>query len=168
MPMYVRHTLAVQLDELQAHISNKLAEHAESRQIDLRNVRAWLTRSENPPASSGFGKLLRRRANPSDPDDEHCTIVVLHPTQILVAIDSAKRGTSVLSMPLAQASLAPGLGLAGTLNADAIDPTGFTLTGFPGEQTGSFYVGLGPKPLRRNAFPRCGRRLPQRKTRSYR
>jgi hypothetical protein len=145
MPMYVRHTPAVQLDELPAHISDKLAEHAESRQIDLRNVRAWLTRSENPPASSGFGKLLRRRANPSDPDPEHCTIVALHPTQLLVAIDGAKRGTSVLSLPLAQASLATGLGLTGTLNADTIHPTGFTLTGFPGDQTGSFYIGLGPE-----------------------
>lgn len=145
MPMYVRHTRSVQLDELPAHIRNKLAEHAESRQIDLRNVRAWLTRSENPPASSGFGKLLRRRANPSDSDDEHCTIVVLHPTQVLIAIDGARRGTSVLSLPLAQASLAAGLGLAGKLNAEAIDPSGFTLTGFPGEQTGSYYVGLGPE-----------------------
>jgi hypothetical protein len=144
MPMYVRHTQAVQLTELRAHLSNKLAEHAESRQIDLKNVQAWLTLSENPPVSSGFGKLLRRRANPSDPDEQHCTVVVLHPAQILVAIDGAKRGTSVLSLPLVQASLAPGLG-AGTLNADAIDPTGFTLTGFPGEQTGSFYIGLGPE-----------------------
>jgi hypothetical protein len=46
---------------------------------------------------------------------------------------------------LAQASLAAGLGLAGKLNAEAIDPSGFTLTGFPGEQTGSYYVGLGPE-----------------------
>jgi len=143
--MYVRHTRAVQLDELSGPIRDKLAEHAESREIDLRSVRAWLTHSENPPASSGFGKLLKRRANPSDPDDEHCTVVVLHPTQVLVAIDGAKRGTSVLSLPLAQASLATGLGLTGALTSAAIDGTGFTLTGFPGEQTGSFYIGLGPE-----------------------
>jgi hypothetical protein len=40
-----------------------------------------MTHSENSPASSAFGKLLRRRANPSDPDEEHWTAVVLHPTQ---------------------------------------------------------------------------------------
>jgi hypothetical protein len=146
MPMYVRNTQAVQLNELPAHIANKLAEHAEPRQIDLKNVRAWLTHSQNPSASSGFGKLLRRRANPSDPDDEHYTIVVLHPTQVLVAIDGAKRGTAVLSLPLAQASLADGLGLTGTLKSEAIDQAGFTLTGIPGEHTGSFYIGLGPEP----------------------
>jgi hypothetical protein len=122
-----------------------LAEHAESRQIELKNVRAWLTHSENPPASSAFGKLLRRRANPSDPDEQHCTIVVLHPAQFLVAIDGAKRGTAVLSLPLAQASMAAGVGLTGTLTSQAIDPNGFTITGFPGEPTGSFYVGLGPE-----------------------
>lgn len=144
MPMYVRHTRAIQLNELPAHLGSKLAEHAESRQIDLKNVRAWLTHSENPPASSVFGKLLRR-ANPTDPDAEHCTTVVLHPTQVLVVIDGAKRGTSVLSLPLAQASLAPGLGLTGTLKSEAIDQDGFTLTGFPGAHTGSFFIGLGPE-----------------------
>jgi hypothetical protein len=147
MQMYVRHTQSVQLDELPARISNKLTEYAESRQIELRNVRVWMTHSQNPPASSGFGKLLRRRANPTDPDEEHWTVLVLHPTQILVVVDGAKRGTSALSLPLAQASMAPGVGLLGglgaTLNSDAIDPDGFTLTGFEGEQTGSFYIGLG-------------------------
>ena len=145
MPMYVRHTQAVQLNALPAYISDKLAEHAESRQIELNDVRAWLTQSENPAASSTFGKLLKRRANPSDPDERHSTIVVLHPTQILVLIDGAKRGISVLSLPLAQASMAPGRGLTGTLTAAAIDENGFTLTGFPGEHTGSCYVGLGPE-----------------------
>lgn len=96
MAMYVRHTRSVQLDELPAHIRSKLADNAESRQIQLNGVRAWLTPSENPPASSGLGKLLRRRANSADPDDEHRTVLVLHPTQILVVIDGAKRGTSAL------------------------------------------------------------------------
>jgi hypothetical protein len=145
MPTYVRHTEAVQPNELPAQISDKLTEHAESRQIELSNVRVWLTHSENPLASSGFGKMLRRRANPSDPDAEHRTALVLHPTQILVVIDGAKRGTSVVSLPLAQASMAPGLGVNATLNSEAVDPAGFTLTGFEGEQTGSFYIGLGPE-----------------------
>jgi hypothetical protein len=156
MPMYLRHTRRVQLDELPGHIHHKLAEHAESRQIELRNVQAWLTHSENPPATSGLGKLLRRRANPSDPDDEHCTVVVLHPTQILIAVDGAKRGTSVLSLPLALASLTAGLGLTGKLNLDAMDQAGFTLTGFPGEQTGSFYIGLGPEPAAQECLSAVG------------
>ncbi len=139
MAMYVRHTRSVQIDELPAHLRGKLANHAESRQIQLNGVRAWLTHSENPSASSGFGKLLRRRANPADPDDQHCTVLVLHPTQILVVIDGAKRGTSALSLPLAQASV-------------ATDPDGFTITGFPGEQVGSFYLGLGPEAAATECF----------------
>jgi hypothetical protein len=90
MPMYVRRTQSVQLNELTDRIAGKLAEHAGSRQIDLRNVRLWMTHSENPPAGGGFGKLLRRRANSSDPDAEHWTVVVLHPTQILVVIDGER------------------------------------------------------------------------------
>jgi hypothetical protein len=147
--MYVRHTQAVQVGALPPRISTKLADHAASRQIELNNVRAWLTHSENPSADSGFGKLLRRRANPCDPDAEHWTAVVLHPTQILVVTDQEKRGTAALSLPLAHASLAPGLGsiaaLNSALNSEAVDPTGFSLTGFVGAQTGSFYIGLGPE-----------------------
>ena len=149
MPMYLRHTQEVRLAELPDHIRNKLAEHAESRQIVLGNPRAWVTRSQNPPASSAFGKLLRRRANPVDPDEEHYTVVLLHPTQILVVTDGAKRGTAVLSLPLAQASVVPGSGLSATLNPATTglgaDAGGFTITGFSGEQVGSFYVGLGPE-----------------------
>jgi len=138
MPLYVRHTQSVRIVELPRRVCGKLAEYAASHQIDLNDVQVWLTHSENPPASSAFGKLLRRRANPVDPDEEHWTALVLHPTQILVATDGAKRGTAVISLPLTQASLTaePGFG----------DPAGFTITGFPGEQTGSCYVGLGPEP----------------------
>jgi hypothetical protein len=68
MAMYVRNTRRVQLEELPAHIRSKLAGHAESRQIELNGVPARLTHSENPPASSGLGKLLRRRANSADPE----------------------------------------------------------------------------------------------------
>jgi hypothetical protein len=145
MPMYVRHTHSVQFNELPTRISNKLTEHAASRQIDLRNVRVWMTRSENPPASSALGKLLRRRANPSAPDQEHCTVLVLHPTQILVVTDGAKRGTAALSLPLAQASVTPGTGLSAGLDPTAGDQARFTITGFGGDQTGSFYIGLGPE-----------------------
>ncbi|MCV7413144.1 hypothetical protein AWC05_11150 [Mycobacterium florentinum] len=138
MPLYVRHTRPARIVELPRPICGKLAEHAAAHQIDLNDVRVWLTHSENPPASSAFGKLLRRRANPVDPDEEHWTAVVLHPTQLLVATEGAKRGTAVLSLPLAQASM--------TTHTIDGDPAGFTITGFPGEQTGSYYVGLGPEP----------------------
>lgn len=139
MQMYIRHTQSVGIDQLPTRMRTKLAEHAESRQVDLADIRLWLTHSQNPPANSGLGKLLRRRANPADPDDEHTTVVVLHPTQLLVVIDGAKRGTSALSLPLSQASVAT--------NAE-----GFTITGFPGERVGSFYVGMGPEPAANECF----------------
>jgi hypothetical protein len=153
MPMYVRHTRSVQMGELAAHVRDKLAAHAESRQLELSNVRLWLTHSENPQADSGLGKLLRRRANPADPDVEHDTVVVLHPTQILVAIDGAKRGTSVLSLPLTQASVAPGTGLGAKLGRVAGEADGFTISGFEGgDRPASFYVGLGAEPAAAECF----------------
>lgn len=152
MSTYVRRTQSVQFDELTDRIAGKLAEHAGSRQIDLRNVRLWMTHNENPPAGGGFGKLLRHRANSSDPDAEHWTVVVLHPTQILVVIDGEKRGTAALSVPLAQASVAAGLGLSAALNPPIADATGFTITGFPGDQPGSFYIGLGPETAAAECF----------------
>jgi hypothetical protein len=138
MPLYVRHTQSVRIVELPRKICGKLAEHAASHQVDLDDVQVWLTHSENPPARSVFGRLLGRRANPADPDEEHWTALVLHPTQLLVATDGAKRGTTVISLPLGQASL--------TTDASSGAPTGVTITGFPGEQIGSCYVGLGPEP----------------------
>lgn len=152
MPMYVRHTVSVQMGELAAHVRDKLATHAESRQLDLSNLRLWLTHSENPTADSGFGKLLRRRANPADPDVEHDTVVVLHPTHILVVIDGAKRGTSVLSLPLTQASVAPGTGLGDKLSRAAGEADGFTLSGLDGDRPGSFYIGLGTEPAAAECF----------------
>jgi hypothetical protein len=138
MPLYVRHTQSSRIVELPRPICGKLAEHAATHQLDLNDVRVWLTHSENPPASSLFGKLLGRRANPVDPDEEHWTAVILHPTHLLVVTEGAKRGTTVLSLPLTQASI--------TTDAGSGDAAGFTITGFPGEQSGSYYVGLGPEP----------------------
>jgi hypothetical protein len=152
MPLYVRHTQSVQFDQLPKRIASELIEHAESRQIDLGNVRLWQTHSENPPASSGLGKLLRRRSNPTDPDVAHSTVVVLHPTQLLVATDGAKRGTSVLSVPLSQASVTDGRALSAKLGPGLGAAHGFTITGLPGEQVGSFYLGLGPEPAAAECF----------------
>lgn len=148
MPMYVRHTRSVRHQDLPARIRDKLVTHAESRQLDLSNVRAWITHSENPPASSGLGKLLRRRANSADPDAEHWTVLVLHPTHIIVVNDGAKRGTAALSVPLTQASMTSGSAIGARLGAD--DRDGFSITGFAtgfgtGGQQGSYYIGLGPE-----------------------
>jgi hypothetical protein len=153
MPMYVRHTRSVQLGELAPHVRGELTAHADVRQLDLTDVRLWLTHSENPPAGSGLGKLLRRRTNPTDPDAEHDTVVVLHPTHVLVAVDGARRGTSVLSMPLIQASIARGTALGAALDRVGGDAGGFTLTGFDaGERPASFYVGTGPEPAAAECF----------------
>jgi hypothetical protein len=147
MPKYLRRTRSVHLNELAPHVREKLADHAESRQLELTGVRMWLTHSENPPATSGLGKLMRRRANSADPDAAHDTVVVLHPTHVLVAIDGARRGTSVLSLPLLQASIARGTGLGAELDRLSGDTGGFTLTGIEGgDRPGSYYVGLGTEP----------------------
>ncbi|MGA5465297.1 hypothetical protein [Mycobacterium sp. NPDC050041] len=153
MPMYVRHTRAVQIDELAPHVREKLTDHAEAHQLDLTAVRMWLTHSENPPAEKGLAKLMRRRANSADPDAEHDTVAILHPTHLLVAIDGAVRGTSVLSLPLTQASIAAGTGLGAALGQLAGETAGFTITGFAGgERPGSFYVGLGTEPTAAECF----------------
>lgn len=150
--MYLRHTRTVRFDELPERMRSKLIEHAEARQVVLSDLRLWLTHSQNPPAASGLGKLLRRRANPTDSDSEHDTVVVLHPTQVLVVTDGANRGTSALSLPLAQASVATGTSFGAKLDAISGDRDGFTITGFPGERVGSFYIGLGPEPAGTDCF----------------
>ncbi|MCT7656981.1 hypothetical protein [Mycobacterium deserti] len=146
MATYVRHTRPVQIDELPAHVRENLSAHAESRQLALGTARLWLTHSENPPAGSAFGRLVGRRLNPADPDAEHITVLVLHPTHLLVVTDGAKRGTAVLSLPLMQASVAAGTGLGPAFDRLADEPGGFTITGFAGEQPGSYFVGMGPEP----------------------
>jgi hypothetical protein len=154
MPTYIRQTRAVRADELPTRVRDELASHAQSHQIDLSKARLmWLTHSENPTAASGFGKLLRRRANPADPDAEHDTVVVLHSTHLLVAIDGAERGTSVLSVPLTQASVAPGAGLGTALGHLTGDVDGFTITGFPADRRpGSLFVGMGTEPEAAHCF----------------
>lgn len=152
MPMYARHTRPATIGDLAAHVREKLTAHADSHQLILKDVQAWLTHSENLPSGSGLGKLLRRKANPSDPDSEHDTVVVLHPTHLLVAIDGAKRGTSVLSLPLAQASVVSGTGLDARLGTVTGETGGFTISGLPGDSPGSFYVGLGTEPAAAECF----------------
>mgnify|MGYP007072874318 CR=1 FL=1 len=96
---------------------------------------AWITRSINPPSTTFFGKLFGRRANAVDPDSEHQTLVVLHPTHLIVVVSGAQRGTSALSVPLARASM------------QQLGPTsddGFSVTGFGADaQPGSLHIGVG-------------------------
>ncbi len=145
--MYRRTTRETTLASLPRPIAEALSTHASSHQIELGGVRCWVTHSENPPADGFFGKLLGRRANPVDPDAEHDTVLVLHPTHVLVATSGARRGTSVLSLPLAQASLTRGSAIAARMGV-AGPNDGFTLSGFPGDEgrPGTYFVGLGSGP----------------------
>lgn len=143
--MYLRTTRETSLSALPATIASALGDHAAKNQIELdaAGVRCWLTHSENPPANGFLGKVFGRRANPVDPDAEHFTALVLHPMHVIVATAGAKRGTVVMSLPLAQASLTRGALLAAQIGI-ALDQEGVTLSGFPGTQgcPGTYFVGL--------------------------
>jgi hypothetical protein len=146
--MYVRSTQSVGIGELAPHIRDALTAHAESQQIELKDVPVWITRSENPLASSGLGTLLRRRANSADPDAAPSAVLVLHASQILVVIDGAKHGTTALSLPLTQASVAPGCARARATGRTDSTSDGYSITGVPGDhgRPGSLYISMGPEP----------------------
>ncbi len=137
---YTRQTTEISVAEAPRPLAAALKKHAEERQLKLENVRCWLTRSDNPPAEGFFGKLLGRRANPVDPNSWSMTLVVLHPTHILVSMHTESGLSGTLSAPLLQLALKRGTG--GGITG------GFTLTGFPAEgQPASYYVGLGSEPV---------------------
>lgn len=142
--MYRRSTRAVALADLPASMSDHLARHAAERQLELRGARAWITHSENPPGTGLLAKALGRRANPVDPDAEHHTAVLLHSTHLVVATLGEKRGVSAVSLPLAQASVTRGSGIAARFGV-ASEDSGITVSGFPGEagRPGTYFVGLG-------------------------
>lgn len=143
--MYRRETREVPLFALPAPLGAALAEHAAKHQLTLDGARAWLTRSENPPAEGFVGRLLGRRANPVDPDAEHYGVLLLVATHVLVATSGEKRGTTVLSLPLMQASFSRGAAAPAAIAATLEVGEGFTLTGFPGTvgRPGTHFVGLG-------------------------
>ncbi|WP_238421291.1 hypothetical protein [Gordonia sp. 'Campus'] len=137
-PAYQRTTERADLSDLPADVTAVLRDHAESHQLTLTDdLPSWCTRSINPPSTSLLGKMFGRRSNPVDPDSEHQTLIVLHPTHLLVVVSGAKRGVSALSVPLAVASIASVPGVPAT--------DGFSVTGFPGHEgrPGSFYLGTG-------------------------
>ncbi len=145
--MYRRTTRELPFASLSPELSQAISAHADSRQIVLSQPRVWVTHSENPPATGFFGKLFGSRANSADPDTEHDTVLVLHPTHVLVATSGAKRGTSVLSVPLMQASVTRGNSIAARLGGPMASDDGLTISGFPGEhgRPGTYFVGLGPE-----------------------
>jgi hypothetical protein len=146
--VYRRTTREADLGALAPGLSEAISAHAASRQIVLSQTRVWVTHSENPPAEGFFGKLFGSRANSADPDTEHDTVLVLHPTHLLVATAGAKRGTSVLSLPLMQASVSRGNAIAARFAGAAMADDGLTVSGFPGEhgRPGTYFVGLGAEP----------------------
>jgi hypothetical protein len=150
--LYVRSTRAVAFAELEQIFGSALKEHAAKHQLELGSLRAWLTHSENPPATGFFGKLLGKRSNSVDPDPWHDTFIALHPTHVVVGTHGPKRGTTVLSLPLMQASVQRGnvgMGLPGAPSDD-----GIRVEGFPGQvgRPGSYFVGLGPEPAANECF----------------
>ena len=145
--MYKRSTRMVRFDELSMEMTAALAEHAQSHQLVLSDdMPAWLTSSQNLPSNSLLGKVFRRKANWTDPDAAHEVLVVIHSTHLIVVTAGEKRGTAVLSVPMSQASARVGSALEDTFAA--VEDSGITLGGFPGEhgQAGTFYIGLGPEP----------------------
>lgn len=145
--MYRRSTHETRLTDLPAALAEALQAHASAQQLALTDVRVWSTESENPPASGWVGRLLGRRANPVDPDVRHVTVVVLHPTHLVVAMTGERRGTSVVSVPLVVASIARGSAVAARW-AGVESSDGVSITGLPGDEgrPGTLFVGLGPGP----------------------
>ncbi|MYR06450.1 hypothetical protein GTV32_09040 [Gordonia sp. SID5947] len=145
-PLYQRSTAPADIDDLPIDMRAALDAHALANRLDLGDSPpAWLTRSVNPPSNTLLGKLFHRRANPRDPDSEHQTVVILHPRNLIVVVSGARRGISVLSVPLASASVSAASGPTGVPISGEI---GFTVSGFAGEHggPGSYHLGMGPEP----------------------
>ena len=144
MALYRSSTRELALAELPPKLGASVAEHAARHQLELGAVRCWLTRSENPIEEGMMGKLFGRRANSADPDAEHVTAVVLHPTHLLMGTEGKARGVAVLSVPLGQASVTRGHPALEKLGAVAAEP-GMQIDGLPGEhgRPGSYFVKLG-------------------------
>lgn len=146
--MYRRTTTALRLDALPPALREGLTAHARTQQLTLApDLACWLTHSENPPGEGLFATLLGRRANPVDPDPAHDAVLVIHPTQLLIATSRPSTQVVVLSVPLGLASVSRGSGVAAKLAATVPGADeGITVSGFPGEQgrPGTFFFGLAP------------------------
>ncbi len=149
-PLYVSSTRRLTFDEVPEPLRAEIVAHAARASLLLREVGGWLTHRENPPSKSLFGRLFGSRSNSADPDPHHDVVLLLHPTHVVVGTHGPVRGSSVLSLPLAQATVARGGLLARALGpgADAPSDDGLTISGFPGTdgRPGTFFVGLGAGP----------------------
>ncbi|AZG45191.1 hypothetical protein [Gordonia insulae] len=148
-PRYERSTAPTDIDALPTDMRAALDAYAVRHQLALaETLPAWLTRSVNPPSTTLLGRLFHRRANPTDPDSEHQTVTVLHPSELIIIVSGARRGVTVLSVPLASASLSPGPAVG---SAGGSDDNSVSVSGFPGDdgRPGTFYLGLGPEPAGR-------------------
>jgi len=144
--MYQRTTTTADLSTLPPAIEAALRTYADEHQLEVTDdLPAWVTRSLNPTATSFLGKIFKRRANPTDPDSEHQTLVVLHPTHLIVVVSGAERGVSTLSVPLALASIRDRL-VAPAGGGSDVAEGGFTVGGPLGGdgRQGDFFVGTGP------------------------
>ncbi len=147
-PLYTSTTRELAFDDMPEPLRSAFQTHAEGASLLLRDVRAWLTHRENPTSTSFLGSLFGRRSNPVDPDPQHDVVLVLHATHVLVGTHGPSRGTSVLSLPLVQATVSRGSALQNAFGANVDAPTddGITSSGFPGTEgrPGTYFVGLGP------------------------
>lgn len=147
-PLYRSETRSIPIPELPAALRNALLMHADRQKLKLVKGQAWITRRENPPSTTMFGKLFKKRSNDADPDTEHEMLLVVHETHLLVGTSGARRGTTILSLPLLVATVTRGSLLAGRLPSAALDvpsDDGVTISGFPGEHgnQGTYFMGLG-------------------------
>ncbi len=150
--LYTRSTRALEPGAIPDSFRASLEAYANQHQLELASLRAWLTHSENPPATGFFRKLLGRRANSVDPDPWHESLIALHPTHLIVGTHGPKRGTTVMSVSLAQASVQRGSAIAARLGMASED--GISIEGFPGQEgrPGSYFVGFGPEPAADDCF----------------
>jgi hypothetical protein len=147
-PLYRSQTRSIPIPELPAALRNAFLMHAEKKKLKLIRAQAWLTRRENPLSATMFGRLLHKRVNAADPDAEHEMVLVLHETHLLVGTSGARRGTSVLSLPLLAATVTRGSLRADNAHARTVDvpaDDGLTIGGFPGDvgNPGTHFMGLG-------------------------
>jgi hypothetical protein len=145
-PMYSRRTSRIQVEDAPPPMRDAYLEHVVSNGWDpSAQPAAWLTHSVNLPSHSLLGRAFGRRANWADPDHEHELLLVLGSSHVVIVSHGLKRGTTALSIALAQASI----GRRPSISASGDDHTerGVTISGFPGEhgRPGTFFVALGPE-----------------------
>jgi len=146
-PLYESLTRSCPLQGVPAPLLAALEAQAGKASLSLGGVHVWCTHRVNPAATSFFGKLIGRRANPHDPDAEHDMVLVLHPTHLLVGTCGASRGATVLSIASLVATVSRGSVLAGAFaqRADLPSDDGLTIAGFPGVEgrPGTYFFGMG-------------------------